>query len=240
MKLAEKRQLSLLESGGHHVTKELECESNHSVVHLDLYVSYLRKKGPGFDRRALAKALKAKRSLVVLIKNKERRVFGPVQLSFQIDFVKVVRTAWILRDEDMADQIFVGRNELSLRAIGQATGARSARIDGDPTMSAHVRVPGGRVVKLHGMLDTGAGVSVMSTEAWRELGAPFLKPWEVPIRMANDQPFEVLGITGEMYLKIAGLDLVALIVVESLGENDFLLGWTFIRDFDGLTDLSKN
>ena len=107
-------------------------------------------------------------------------------------------------------------------------------------MSAPVSVPGGRAVKLHGMLDTGTGVSVMSAEAWRKLGAPILKPWEVPIRMPNDQPIEVPGITEEMYLNIAGLySPVASIVVESLSEHDFLLGRTFIRDFDVLIDLSK-
>ena len=144
-------------------------------------------------------------------------------------------------DDDMAGQIFVGRNELSLRAIGQTTGMRSAKIDGDATMSAQIRATGGRSVKLRGMLDTGAGVSVMSTEAWRKLGAPLLKPWEVPIRMANDQPIEVLSISDEMHLSIAGLDLpVSFIVVESLGEDDFLLGRTFIRDFDVLIDLGKN
>ena len=72
-------------------------------------------------------------------------------------------------------------------------------------MSVHVWVPGGRAVKLHGMLDTGAGVTVKSAEAWRKLGAPLVKPWEIPIRMANDQPIEVLRITGEVYLSVSGL-----------------------------------
>ncbi len=31
-KLAEKQQLSLLECGGHQITKELDCESNQSVI----------------------------------------------------------------------------------------------------------------------------------------------------------------------------------------------------------------
>ncbi len=34
LKLADKRQLSLLECGGHQVTKELECETNHSIGRL--------------------------------------------------------------------------------------------------------------------------------------------------------------------------------------------------------------
>ena len=119
----------------------------------------------------------------------------------------------------MAGQIFVGRNELSLRAIGQVTGARSAKIDGDATILALVRVPGGRVAELHGMLDTGTGVSVMSAEAWRKLGAPLLKPRELPIRMANDQPIEVLGLTGEVYFNMAGLDLPVAFIGRKFGRG---------------------
>ena len=135
LKLAEKRQLSLFERGGQQVMKKMECESNYSLVHLDVYIGYLRKKGQDVDRRALAKALRAKRTLVFLIKDRERRAFGPVQLTLEVDFVEIVTTAWVLMDDDMAGQIFVGRNELSLRAIGPATGARSATIDGEATMS---------------------------------------------------------------------------------------------------------
>ena len=91
------------------------------------------------------------------------------------------------------------------------------------------------------MLDTGAGVSVMSAAAWEQLGAPVLKPWTVPITTANDQPIGVLGITSELDLRLNELNLpVAFIVVDHLGEDDFLLGRTFIRDFDVLIDLSQN
>ncbi len=80
----------------------------------------------------------------------------------------------------------------------------------------------------------------MSAEAWQKLGAPLSRPWTVPIRMANDEPIRVLGISEEMQVAIADLTLpISFIVVESLGEDDFLLGRTFIRDFDVLIDLSK-
>ncbi len=52
LKLADRKQLSLLECGGHQVTKELECESNQSVVHLDVYTDYLRQKGQDIDKKA--------------------------------------------------------------------------------------------------------------------------------------------------------------------------------------------
>ncbi len=73
LKLAEKKQLSLLECGGHQITKELDCESNQSVIHLTIYADYLRQKGHDVDQRMLAKSLKAKRSVIVYLKDKERR-----------------------------------------------------------------------------------------------------------------------------------------------------------------------
>ncbi len=182
------------------MTKELECESNQSVVDLDVYTNFLRQKGQDLDKKALAKALKARRSVILLIKEKERRAFGPVQLTLLIDFVEIVTTAWVVLDDDLVGQIFVGRNELSLRAVGRSTGKRGARIDGDATMIVQVRGQSGTMSSVHGMLDTGAGVSVMSVEAWQELRAPLLKQ----------------------------------------REDEFLLGRTFIRDFDVLIDLSKN
>ncbi len=130
---------------------------------------------------------------------------------------------------------------MSLRAVGAATGIRSALIDENATMAVQIQGNHGQSVELHGMLDTGAGVSVISAEAWQRLGAVPLKPWVVPIRMANDQPIRVLGITDELQMNLNGLQLpVSFIVVEHLGEDDFLLGRTFIRDFDVLIDLRQN
>ena len=154
------------------MTKELECESNQSVVDLDVYTNFLRQKGQDLDKKALAKALKARRSVILLIKEKERRAFGPVQLTLLIDFVEIVTTAWVVLDDDLVGQIFVGRNELSLRAIGRSTGKRSTRLNGDATMTVQVRGQNGTMSSLHGMLDTGVGV--MSVEAWQNLGAPLL------------------------------------------------------------------
>ncbi len=121
------------------------------------------------------------------------------------------------------------------------TGVRSAVIDGNATMTVQMNSPNGQAVQLNGMLDTGAGVSVISAEAWQKLGAQPLKSWDVPIRMANDQPIRVLGVTDELKMNLNGLQLpISFIVVEHLGEDDFLLGRTFIRDFDVLIDLSQN
>ncbi len=166
LKLADKKQLSLLECGGHQITKELECESNQSVIHIDIYVDYFRQKGHDVDRKALAKSLKARRRAAVCLKDKERQAFGPVQIGLKIDFIEIINTAWVILDDDLIRQIFIGRNELSLRAVGPATGVRSAVIDNNATMTVRVHDSHGDPVELRGMLETGAGISVISANAW--------------------------------------------------------------------------
>ncbi len=193
------------------------------------------------DRKALARSLKARRSVAVCLKEKERQAFGPVQIGLRIDFIEIITFAWVILDEDLIGQIFIGRNELSLRAVGPATGVRSAVIDNNATVTVQVHGAHGNPADLKGMSDTGAGISVISADAWQRLGAVPLKPWVVPIRMANDQPIRVLGVTDEPNMTINGLCLpVSFIVVEHLGEDDFLVGRTFIREFDVQIDLRRN
>ncbi len=175
---------------------------------------------------------------MVYLRDKERRAFGAVQIGLKVDFIEIVTTAWVVLDDEFIGQTFVGKNELSLRAVGPQTGVRSSVIDQNATMKVQIVGRQGQSVELHGMLDTGAEVSVISAESRQKLGAVPLKPWVVPKRMANDQPIRVLGITDELQMNLNGLQLpVPFIVVEHLGEDDFLLGRTFIRDFDVLTDL---
>ncbi len=103
-------------------------------------------------------------------------------------------------------------------------------------MTVQMKIPNGQAVQLNGMLDTGAGVSVISAEAWQKLGAQPLKPWDVPIRMANDQLIRVLGVTDELKMNLNGLQIpISFIVVEHLGEDDFVLGRTFIRELTFLS-----
>ncbi len=172
---------------------------------------------------------------------KKRQAFGPVQIGLRVDFIEIITTAWVILDDDLIGQIFIGRNELSLRAVGRATGLRSAVIDNNAAMTVQVRGAHGNPVDLKGMLDTGAGINVISADAWQRLGAVPLKPWVVPVRMANDQPIRVLGVTDDLNMTINGLCLpVSFIVVEHLGGDYILLGRTFISEFDVLIDLRQN
>ncbi len=58
--------------------------------------------------------------------------------------------------------------------------------------------------------------------------------------MASDAPIIVFGTTCPLNVGMAGLDLrVEFVVVEDSGEDDFLLGRTFIREFDVPSDLRE-
>ncbi len=62
LKIASRKQLSLQECGGHQITKELECESSHCVIHSNIYVEYLKGEDNDVDSRALAKALRGRKA----------------------------------------------------------------------------------------------------------------------------------------------------------------------------------
>ncbi len=109
------------------------------MLHITIYADYLRQKGHDADQRMLAKSLKAKRSVMVCLKDRERRSFGPVQIGLRVDFIDKITTAWVVFNEDLIGQIFLVRNELSLRAIGPPTGVRSMSVDGNATMTVQVK-----------------------------------------------------------------------------------------------------
>ncbi len=140
-------------------------------------------------------------------------------------------------DEDLAGQIHLGKNELVLRAVKQGGVPAEAKLEADAVMNIQVSCSDGK----RGMLDTGAGISVMSVSAWRRIGSPTLSPWTTAIKMANDAPINVFGTIGPLNVRMAGLDLrVEFVVVEDLEEDGFLLGRTFFREFDVLIDLREN
>ncbi len=154
--------------------------------------------------------------------------------------MQVKTWACITVDPDLDGQIYAGKNELKLRAINSGQNDAEATLDENSTRSGTVWRQDGGMCTLAGILDTGAGVNVMSAESWRKLGCPSLEPWQTGIKMANDQPIQVFGATQKRDMLVAGLFLlVTFVVVESLGEDDFLLGRTFIREFDVLIDLSQ-
>ena len=81
-------------------------------------MAHLRSPGHDVDEKSVARSLRARRSVLVCLADKERTVYGPVDIVLKVDFVEVRTIAWVTLDEDLAGQIYLGKNELALRAVG--------------------------------------------------------------------------------------------------------------------------
>ena len=80
-----------------------------------------------------------------------------------IDGINIFTKTMITCDEDLAGQIYVGREELKVRSIGHCAmleeGAMHLGTEAD--VSAHVLDISGTITQLCGLLDTGDVLSVM-------------------------------------------------------------------------------
>ncbi len=108
--------------------------------------------------------------------DKERTFFGPFDVVLKMDFVEIKTIACVTLDEDLAGQIYLGKNELVLRAVNQGKLPAEAKLEADAVMTIQVSCTDGRLEPLRGMLDTGVGISVMSVSAFRRIGNPTLSP----------------------------------------------------------------
>ncbi len=92
---------------------------------------------------------------------KERVVYGPVDVVLKVDFVEIRTIAWVTVDEDLSGKIYLGKNELALRAIGQSKVPTEAKLEADAVMTIQVGSDDVKFESLRGMLDTGAGINMM-------------------------------------------------------------------------------
>ena len=78
----------------------------------------------------------------------------------------------IICDEDLAGQIYVGREELKARSLGHCVMLEedAMHLGTEADVSGHVLGINGRKTQLRGLLDTGAVLSVIPIETWRRMG----------------------------------------------------------------------
>ena len=75
-------------------------------------------------------------------------------------------------DEDLAGQIYVGREEIKVRSIGHCPMLEedAMHLGTEADVSAHVLDINGKNTQLQGLLDRGAVLSLIPIETWRILG----------------------------------------------------------------------
>ena len=101
-------------------------------------MAHLRNKGHGLDERSIARSPKAKQSVTVHLADKERTVYGPVDVVLKVDFVEIRTVEWVTLDKDLSGQIHLGKNELALRVVGQSKVPAEANFEADAVMTIQV------------------------------------------------------------------------------------------------------
>ena len=89
----------------------------------------------------------------------------------RLNFVEIKIIAWVTLNEDLSGQIYVGKNELALRAVCQSKERAEAKLEGDAVTTVKVGCDDEMFESLRGMLNTSDGNRVMSVSACRRIGS---------------------------------------------------------------------
>ena len=111
-------------------------------------------------------------------------------------------------------------------------------------VTAHLVDTNGKKIRVTGLLDTGAVVSVMPIKIWERMGFTRKDLISTNLRLAaaNRGAIYVAGRTPITVLHVGGRDLwMSFLVVENLDDSDqFILGRDFVRNFDMMIDLDSS
>ena len=150
-------------------------------------------------------------------------------------------------DSDQIGQIYLGEDQLKVRRIGyDAMMEQDAVYIGyEAGAAAHLLDTKGKKIRVTGLLDTGALVSVMPIKTWERMSftRENLIPTNLRLAAANRDrgAIYVAGRTPITVLHMGGRDLwMSFLVVENLDDSDqFILGRDFVRNFDVMIDLNN-
>ena len=239
------RIMSIITVGGHEVRRILSEPSDQTILHIDVYADNLSAISPQTISRALKALLTRGGSKSVRVENRYTEAYGPHELMLNIDGINIYTKIMIKFDEDLAGQIYVGREELKVRSTSHCAILKedAMHIGTEADVSAHVLEISGKKTQLRGLLDTGAVLSVVPIETWERMGFNKDDLIESRIRLsaANNGALRVLGTTSKIALSLGGGNLwMSVLVVDNLDESDqFILGRDFIRNFDVTIDLNN-
>ena len=130
--------------GGHEATRNLSEPSDQTLVQIDLTTS-----------RALRALLTRGGSNSVRVENRYTEAYGPHEVVLNIDGINIYNKTMITCDEDLAAQIYVGKEELKVRSIGHCALLEGDTLrDGGRRISTRARHKWLKT-QLRGFLDTG-------------------------------------------------------------------------------------
>ena len=163
---------SIITVSGHEVTRNLSEPSDQTIMHIDVYADYLSAISPQTTSRALRALLTRGGSKSVRVDKRYTEASGPHEVMLNIDGINIYTKTMITCDEDLAWQIYVGKEELKGRSIGHCAMLEvdAMHIVTEADVSTHVLDISGKKTRLRGLLDTGAVLSVIPIETWERMG----------------------------------------------------------------------
>ena len=239
------RIMSIITVGGHEVTRYLSDSSDQTMMHIDVHADYLSAISPQTTSRALRALLTRGGSKSVRVEKRYTEAYDPHEVMLNRDGINIYTKIMKTCDEDLAGQIYVGREELKVRSIGHCAILEedAMQIGTEADVSAHVLDISGKKTQLRGLLDMGAVLSVMPIETWERMGfdKDDLIDSRIRLSAANKGALRVLGRTPIIALSLGERNLwISFLVVENLVESDqLILGRDFIRNFDVTIDLNN-
>ena len=158
--------MSIITVGGHEVTRNLSEPSDQTLMHIEVYANYLSTISPQTPSRALRALLTRDGSKSIRIESRYTEAYGPHEVMLNIDGINIYPKTMITCDEDLAGQIYAGREELKVRLIGHCAMLKEDAIHlrSEADVSAHVLDISGKKTQLRGLLDTGVVLSIISIE----------------------------------------------------------------------------
>ena len=216
-----------------------------TIVSRDLWKRYqLRAKALGekcadfdeFLRRN--KRAKKPKSLIQMPDGHPVLTYGPFVCRLNIGPIPVRMPVYVTSDPHFGTDFILGRNDwptmpLKTMQVLQET----------PYNEAHVRCQGGpEGVELRTLVDTGAGINVLSYAAFCKMGyqRSDLQPSRFRLAMADSTDLATMGFFPSLEVRVLDTHLqISCTVVDGLGYDDLILGREFLTRYDVLLDLPR-
>ena len=163
---------SIITVGGHEVMKNLSEQSDQTLMHIDVHADYLRSISPQTPSNAIRALLRRGGGKSIRIDSRYTEAYGPHEVKLKIDGINLYTKTTITCDDDLACQVFLGREELKVSSIGHCAMLEedAKHLDTEAGVSAHVLDINGKKTPLKVLLDMGTVLSVIPIEIWTRIG----------------------------------------------------------------------
>ena len=165
-------------------------------------------------------------------------------MMLNVDGISIYTRTYVTTDSDQIGQIYLGEEELKVRMIGHDAMMEqdAVHFGYEADVTEHLLDTNGKKIRVTGLLDTAAVVSVMPIKTWERMGftREDLSPTNLRLAAANRGAIYKAGRTPITFLHMGGRDLwMSFLVVQNLDDSDqFILGSDFVKNFDVMIDLN--